>query len=394
MRVRRSFVGDRLQIADRPGGCALPQRGLRRELDRIYIVWHTSNIFRREVLRLRVLAEVEFCRSLQEVAGPQRGEGGADPLQDRVGGGIILLPKQLERAQVIRLDVVRRCLEDRVEIAVRGGELALVDIEPRPAEPGREVGRIDFQGFVKAGQGAVAIALRLQQRPLDGERRGRMRRCGKDPIDDRAGFLRVPRHEEPRQGDLWRQRAGIEAHRIAQRRLGPVVVVQARLGKSDRQSDLALERGSAIIGLDPAQEIGELALLEQSFGEDRQIVRFVPLSLARGARLALRRLGVAESEINGGELGAYLGVLGRVAHGVAELDRRRFEISFFQILLSGLHIAAFLRSGCRRWQQCSNCGGGEQASPPTTGSGLSHCSSFYTRHRSGVGLNWCSRSRS
>src|SRR5262249_45097656 len=108
------------------------------------------------------LSERQFRRSLQEVALRERREGRTDSIECPVRRNILSLLELFETAQVVGHKVVGARLQDRIEIRIRGAELASRNIDLGAAEPSRLIIGIDLEGFTELPHSPSRIAARPQ----------------------------------------------------------------------------------------------------------------------------------------------------------------------------------------------------------------------------------------
>jgi hypothetical protein len=148
-----------------------------------------------------------------------------------------------------------------------------------------------------------------------------------------SAFRRFRPAQQLREPDPWLCRARIQPDRIAQHRSGLVPIAHTGCRGTKRRPDLAFESGVPITRFDHIENVGEFFLSKQGLRKNRQIVCFIAVACARGFRLALGRLGIAELELNLGEPRAKRRILWRLANGVAQLELGGFEVSLCEVLL-------------------------------------------------------------
>ena len=100
-----------------------------------------------------------FCQSLHIKRVRQVHKTRAEPIQDTVGGGEVLLFDIFQRAQIVRPEILRRRFQHRFEILIEGGIVAPTEIDICAGETGADVARVEFQRLVKALYRAVYIAV-------------------------------------------------------------------------------------------------------------------------------------------------------------------------------------------------------------------------------------------
>ena len=80
------------------------------------------------------MSQLEFRRSLRIVTLPKPGEATADAIEYAIGFGVLLLPNKLHAPQIICHEMVRRSLEDRIEILISRLVLSQRNVDIGPAQ--------------------------------------------------------------------------------------------------------------------------------------------------------------------------------------------------------------------------------------------------------------------
>ena len=278
------------------------------------------------------MPEGQFRRALQIIACPEYREGRADAIEYAICRGVILLFGELQAPQVICHEIVGRGLEDGIEILVGRLVFAERDVDVGTAQMRQQVFRINFQRLVEQANGAVLVTSAPQHLSLYLKSFGRPWICGDRFIDKLGGLLGFRPRQQARELDFRADGAGIELDRFAKQILSLIAIAQPGFRGTERRSDLALERRSAVARLDQVQEIREFLLTQQRVRQRRYVVRLVAIAFEGGPCFALRRCGVGELQIHVGQSGMKNRVLRRFADGVAQLDFGGLEVPLGNIL--------------------------------------------------------------
>src|SRR5262249_914439 len=137
------------------------------------------------------LSELEFRRSLHIVTRQKPSEGRADAIEYAIGFSILLLLGELQSPQVIRRDMVRRSLEDRIDVFVTRLLFSQRDVDVGTVQMRRNIFGIDLERLVEEPHGAFLIAPAAEHLALDMKRFGRARVGSNRFVYQLVGFGRV-----------------------------------------------------------------------------------------------------------------------------------------------------------------------------------------------------------
>ncbi len=158
----------------------------------------------------------------------------------------------------------------------------------------QQVFGINFQRLVEQANGAVLVTSAAPHLSLYLKRFGRPRIGGDRFVDKLVGLIGFRSRQQACKLNFGADGGGIELDGFAKQIFGLVPIAQPGFRGTERRSDLALERRSAIARLDQVQEIRKFLLTQQSVHQHRYVVCLVAIAFEGGPCFALRRCGVPE----------------------------------------------------------------------------------------------------
>ena len=253
----------------------------------------------------------------------------------------------------------------------------------------QQVFRINFQRLVEQANGAVLVTSAPQHLSLHLKSFGRPWVGGDRFIDKLVGLLGFRSRQQACKLNFGPDGGGIELDGFAKQIFGLVPIAQSGFRGTERRSDLALERRSAIARLDQVQEIRKFLLTQQGVHQHRYVVCLVAIAFEGGPCFALRRCGVCELQIHVGQSGMKNRVLRRFADGVAQLDFGGLEVAFRDILFGVLDRGRGIFGVGGGTGEYGNGGGENYGAPWTAATTLGHCVPFLANRRHASRPIWC-----